>query len=44
MSNRPSGRKNNEMREISVEMGVNAYAEGSCLISFGGTKVHPSKR
>lgn len=40
MSKRPSGRQNNEMREISVEIGVNAYAEGSCLISFGGTKVH----
>lgn len=40
MSIRPSGRQNNEMREISVESHVNAYAEGSCLISFGGTKVH----
>lgn len=40
MSNRPSGRQNNEMREISVETGINDYAEGSCLISFGGTKVH----
>lgn len=40
MSNRPSGRQNNQMREISVETGINDYAEGSCLISFGGTKVH----
>tara|TARA_R110000868_G_scaffold218576_1_gene468999 strand:- start:144956 stop:145690 length:735 start_codon:yes stop_codon:yes gene_type:complete len=40
MSNRPSKRNNNEMREISVETGINDYAEGSCLISFGGTKVH----
>lgn len=37
---RPSGRLFNEMREVSVETGVNAYAEGSCLISVGGTKVH----
>ncbi len=40
MSNRPSQRQNNEMREISVETGINDYAEGSCLISFGNTKVH----
>jgi ribonuclease PH len=40
MSNRPSGREKNQMREISVETGINDYAEGSCLISFGGTKVH----
>ncbi len=39
MSKRPSGRLNNEMRPVSIETGVNAYAEGSCLISFGNTKV-----
>lgn len=36
---RPSGRLFNEMREVTVETGVNAYAEGSCLISIGNTKV-----
>ena len=39
MTARPSGRKPNQMREITVETGVNAYAEGSCLISFGHTQV-----
>ena len=37
---RPSGRLANQLREVSVETGVNEYAEGSCLISFGRTKVH----
>lgn len=37
---RPSGRLANQLREVSVETGINDYAEGSCLISFGGTKVH----
>ena len=36
---RPSNRKTNQMREVTIETGVNAYAEGSCLISFGNTKV-----
>lgn len=36
---RPSGRSLDEMRAVSVEMDVSRYAEGSCLISFGHTKV-----
>ncbi len=36
---RISGRKRNELREITMEVGVNKYAEGSCLITCGNTKV-----
>jgi len=36
---RPSGRAPNALRAVSIETGVNRYAEGSCLISFGHTKV-----
>lgn len=36
---RPSGRSFNEMREVSFELGVNRYAEGSCLVKFGNTHV-----
>ncbi|MGV6819638.1 MAG: ribonuclease PH [Parvularcula sp.] len=36
---RPSGRAFDEMRDVQFEMGVNRYAEGSCLVSFGNTKV-----
>ena len=36
---RPSGRKFDEMRKVTIETNVNKYAEGSCLISFGDTKV-----
>lgn len=36
---RPSGRKRNELREVIIEPNVNRYAEGSCLISCGNTKV-----
>jgi ribonuclease PH len=32
-------RKENELRPVSFEVGVNRYAEGSCLVSFGYTKV-----
>ena len=32
-------RKNNELRPLSIETNVNIHAEGSCLISFGNTKV-----
>jgi ribonuclease PH len=39
MSKRPSARLNDEMRHVSIETNINAYAEGSCLISFGNTKV-----
>ena len=37
--NRPSGRAHDEMRAITIETDVNKYAEGSCLFSFGDTKV-----
>ncbi|MDQ2890482.1 MAG: ribonuclease PH [Gemmatimonadota bacterium] len=32
-------RREDELREIRIERGVSPYAEGSCLISFGMTKV-----
>ncbi len=36
---RPSGRKLNEMRQVSIETGVMKHAEGSCLIKMGETHV-----
>jgi len=36
---RPSKRAADEMRKVTLERGVARYAEGSCLISFGETKV-----
>lgn len=39
MSSRPSGRKNDELRKIEIIPNAAEYAEGSCLISFGKTKV-----
>jgi ribonuclease PH len=36
---RPSLRKANQMRPVSMETGVNKWAEGSCLIKMGGTHV-----
>lgn len=36
---RHSGRNNNELRNIKIEKDYNPYAEGSCLVIFGGTKV-----
>ncbi len=36
---RPSGRKIDEMRPISIETGVTKHAEGSCLIKIGETHV-----
>ncbi len=39
MSTRPSGRAPDEMREITIETGYTKHAEGSCLVSFGHTKV-----
>lgn len=36
---RPSGRAADEMRAITIETGFTKHAEGSCLISFGDTKV-----
>src|SRR5947208_3399198 len=36
---RPSGRSADQLRPVTLETGVNRYAEGSCLVSFGHTKV-----
>ena len=36
---RPSGRVPHILRPVTIETGVNRYAEGSCLISFGHTRV-----
>ena len=36
---RPSGREPNQMRAVKIERGVAQKAEGSCLVSFGNTKV-----
>ena len=36
---RPSGRKTDEMRPVSIETGVTKHAEGSCLIRVGDTHV-----
>ena len=37
---RPDGRTNDELRPIALERAANPYAEGSCLVRFGGTLVH----
>ena len=39
MKNRPSNRKHNELRKISLEVKVSPYAEGSCMTKFGNTHV-----
>jgi len=36
---RPSERAADQMRAVTLETGVNRYAEGSCLVTFGHTKV-----
>lgn len=36
---RPSGRKIDQMRDVTIERNIAPQAEGSCLISFGNTKV-----
>jgi ribonuclease PH len=36
---RPSDRTPDMLRPVVLETGVNRYAEGSCLVSFGHTKV-----
>lgn len=36
---RPSGRRADQMRSLSVEIGYMRYAEGSCLIKVGNTHV-----
>lgn len=39
MMKRSFNRSAAEMRPVTFEVGVNRYAEGSCLVSFGHTKV-----
>jgi ribonuclease PH len=36
---RPSGRAPDQMRELNFEPGFTRHAEGSCLVSFGDTRV-----
>lgn len=36
---RPSARLPDAMRVVTLETGVNRYAEGSCMVTFGHTKV-----
>ncbi|MEO4044347.1 ribonuclease PH [Hoeflea sp. CAU 1731] len=36
---RPSGRKPDQMRDVSFERGYSKHAEGSCLVRFGDTHV-----
>ena len=36
---RPSQRSVDSLRAVTLETGVNRYAEGSCLVTFGHTKV-----
>jgi ribonuclease PH len=36
---RPSGRKLNELRNVSIETNVTMHAEGSCIIKMGDTHV-----
>jgi len=36
---RQSGRRNNELRKVKITKDYIKYAEGSCLIEFGNTKV-----
>ena len=36
---RPSGRSPDQMRELTFEPGFTKHAEGSCLVSFGETRV-----
>jgi len=37
---RGDGRENNELRKCTIKRGINRYAEGSCMILMGQTKVH----
>ncbi|UYQ72288.1 ribonuclease PH [Pelagibacterium flavum] len=36
---RPSGRASDQIRDVTIERGVAPQAEGSCLVSFGRTRV-----
>ncbi len=37
---RPSARANDQLRDVTIETAVSRYAEGSCIISAGHTRVH----
>ncbi len=37
---RPDGRSVSQLRPVVLERGANPYAEGSCLVRFGGTLIH----
>lgn len=39
LDNRDDGRQGDSLRSLSFERNCNCYAEGSCLVSFGQTKV-----
>ncbi len=39
LRNRPSGRRPDELRQVSLSAGFAKYAEGSCLVKFGDTHV-----
>jgi ribonuclease PH len=39
MATRPDGRQPSEMRPVRITRGFNQYAEGSCLIEIGQTRV-----
>lgn len=39
MSARSEGRREDQMRSVAIETDVAPYAEGSCIISFGNTRV-----
>ena len=39
MTNRPSNRTNDQMRDIKIETNVTKHAEGSCMIKCGDTHV-----
>jgi ribonuclease PH len=36
---RPSGRSTDQLRAVELQVDVNRYAEGSCLVKFGNTHV-----
>lgn len=36
---RPSNRQPDQLRAVTIETGVTRYAEGSCMVTFGHTKV-----
>ena len=39
LKNRPSGRRPDELRQVTLRAGYAKYAEGSCLVEFGDTHV-----